>query len=322
MQTAPLQRSPPPQGSNAIATNSDQSFVETLEYKRFIEFCDACRQYRYIGLCVGPPGVGKTLSALRYSRNEILDQLDPWSADVQAFPPLDTLLYTPAVMNSPPKIDSDLRRARETIAGLVRRPLRREAHAALAVLRERDDMHRKAELEKPPHKRTEVCFLKPTYLEVFQQYADREKAMAQPTTLVLIDEADRLRMTSLEQIRAIFDEGGIGLILIGMPGIEKRMARFPQFYSRIGFVHEFRPLGTPAMQALLREHWAPSGVQLPTEPMTADVIAAIIRMTSGNFRLLNRLLTQIERVLDVNSLAAITAEVVMAARESLVIGQA
>jgi DNA transposition AAA+ family ATPase len=129
-------------------------------------------------------------------------------------------------------------------------------------------------------------------------------------------------MTSLEQIRAIFDEGGAGLILIGMPGIEKRMARFPQFYSRIGFVHEFRPLGTPEMQALLGEHWAPSGVHLPKEPMSAEVTAAIIRMSAGNFRLLNRLLAQIERILDVNGLAIITTEVVMAARESLVIGQA
>jgi DNA transposition AAA+ family ATPase len=129
-------------------------------------------------------------------------------------------------------------------------------------------------------------------------------------------------MNSLEQLRAIFDEGAAGLVLIGMPGIEQRVARFAQLYSRIGFVHEFRPLGETEIEKLLDDHWTPRGVHLPSEPMTPEVKAAIIRMTAGNFRLLKRLLAQIERVLDANNIGTITAEVVLLARESLVIGQA
>jgi hypothetical protein len=49
-------------------------------------------------------------------------------------------------------------------------------------------------------------------------------------------------------------------------------------------------------------------------------MAAIMRITSGNFRLVSRLFNQIERVLRINELHAITKEVVEAARESLVIG--
>jgi hypothetical protein len=73
-------------------------------------------------------------------------------------------------------------------------------------------------------------------------------------------------MNSLEQLRSIFDEGKAGMVLIGMPGIEKRIARFPQFYSRIGFVHEFRVLDAVGIQKLLQEGWTPVGVTLPNEP--------------------------------------------------------
>src|SRR6266481_2382451 len=70
-------------------------------------------------------------------------------------------------------------------------------------------------------------------------------------------------------MRSIFDEGTAGMVLIGMPGIEKRIARFPQFYSRIGFVHEFRPLDATEMQELLEKHWTPVGVTMHDIPLLA-----------------------------------------------------
>ncbi len=148
----------------------------------------------------------------------------------------------------------------------------------------------------------------------------KDVQLGDPTTLVLIDEADRLRMASLEQVRDIFDAGEIGVILIGMPGLEKRLARYPQFYSRIGFVHEFRPLDAAAIRKLINANWTPRGVELPPQPWDQEAVAAIIRITGGNFRLLNRLLTQMERILEINALQEVTKTVVEAARESLVIG--
>ena len=120
---------------------------------------------------------------------------------------------------------------------------------------------------------------------------------------------------------SIFNDGGIGMVLIGMPGIEKRVARFPQFYSRIGFVHEFRPLDEAQMTTLLNEGWLPAGVRLPKADLEPDLIATLIRMSGGNFRLLTRLLTQVERVVKVNQARIVSKQIVTAARDSPVIGQ-
>ena len=147
------------------------------------------------------------------------------------------------------------------------------------------------------------------------------RVVPNPTALLVVDEADRLRIAGLEQTRSIFDRSGIGMILIGMPGSEKRLARYPQLYSRIGFVHEFRPLSTSEIRQLLERHWTPPGVRLPGDAIDSVAAASISLINGGNFRLLNRLLTQVERILAINSLPTVTKEVVEAMRENLVIGQ-
>jgi len=65
------------------------------------------------------------------------------------------------------------------------------------------------------------------------------------------------------------------------------------------------------------------GMGLDFEPLTAEVdeaVMTLVRITTGNFRLIERLLGQVARILSINRLTAITAEVVEAARETLVIG--
>lgn len=90
----------------------DVNFVVTKEHRRFIEFADAVRRDRYIGLCYGPPGVGKTISARRYaSWHELAPLLrSPRRHYSEGRDRADwhTLLYTPTVSATPRMIDKEL----------------------------------------------------------------------------------------------------------------------------------------------------------------------------------------------------------------------
>lgn len=272
-----------------IAVVSVPPFVETKEYRRFAEFCDACRRDRYIGLCYGPPGVGKTLSARHYARWEQLDAvfakrllwLEPPS--LPALADCRTIIYTPSMITTPKRLEEALHHLRRSLYVTVESALHPEED----------------ELD----------------ITLFNLFDDRW------TELVIVDEADRLNFPSLEQLRDVYDRGRFGLVLIGMPGIEKRLARYAQLYSRVGFVHQFRPLSAEELRFILEQKWQDLGLTIDlTEFDDVEAVTAIIRITNGNFRLVQRLFAQIARVMAINHLQQVTKEVVEAARESLVIG--
>lgn len=75
------------------------------------------------------------------------------------------------------------------------------------------------------------------------------------------------------------------------------------------------------MQFILEHHWTRLGRELePSQFADREAAAAIIQITAGNFRLLNRLVSQIRRIMALNGLKTITRKVVESARECLVIG--
>jgi hypothetical protein len=72
---------------------------------------------------------------------------------------------------------------------------------------------------------------------------------------------------------------GFGMVLIAMPGIEERIARYRQFFLRIGFVQEFRPQSDFDIQVLLERRWAPVGICLRKLSPTPELVAAVVCCT-------------------------------------------
>jgi DNA transposition AAA+ family ATPase len=263
-------------------------FVVTQEHERFAEFCDACRQDRYIGLCYGYAGVGKTWSARHYARWDLVEPHlhRPFTPGMLA-PALGdcyTLFYTPLPVNSPGRIQKHIDVIGHRLSTLI------------------EEVRRATEPAGP--------------LQSMWPLVDHVE-------LLIVDETDWLKMLALEQVRAIYDQQHIGVVLIGMPGIEKRLARYPQLYSRVGFVHHFKAMSQTAIRLLLNDPWSQAIVGL-ARPDFADeeALSAIIRITGGNFRLLERLLSQIARILLINKRDCVTKDVVEVARQALVIGEA
>ena len=281
-------------------------FAETKEYLRFGEFCDACRKYRYIGICHGIPGAGKTRSAREYAQWDTLSPLFPeelftlvgrrYLDDQFPHKPFATpgspaftevlscrtVYYTAPVGATPSRIEREVMALSATLSYLV--------EAAEQASRGKDD-----------------------FLLAYR--------LPKRTELVIVDEAQRRHFQALGLIDDHYDRLNFGLVLVGQPGLERSLARYPQLYSRVGFAHQFRVLSEEETRWLLQQRWSHLGMNLRVDDFTdTEALAAIVRITAGNFRVIHRLLMQIERILEINNLQTVTKEVVEKARERLILG--
>ena len=105
-----------------------------------------------------------------------------------------------------------------------------------------------------------------------------------------------------------------------MPGFDRQLARYPQLYSRIGFAHQYKPLDPEDIPSVLARYWHQLGLPDTNVDPDSELVGTIVRITGGNFRLIERLMTQVGRLMDINGFDDISPDLITAARQTLVIG--
>lgn len=262
-------------------------FITTKQHKQFVEFCKACDRDNYIGLCYGPAGAGKTESARQYTKFHQIEkcfEIYLHHCETKEYPKI-SISKLNTVIYTPSQLSTPKEMIREIQDRIKLFGLVKEQVLFKGGI---------------PGKERNTHFAK----------------------MVIIDEAERLKSQAFEVIREIYDQGETNFIFIGMPGIEKTLSWFPQLYSRIGFVHKFENMGSPELKFVLNKHLHKINGGLKEEDFTdQEVIASILRMTNGNFRLVDRVIKQSLRIMKVNCMTTITKEIVEAARSCLLIGQ-
>ncbi len=261
-------------------------FVNTRGHRRFESFCRDVAHYRCIGVCVGPAGVGKTASAKRYTKWDVLEPRYPRFSHTEKPPSevasLTSVFYTAPSISRPRLIAAEIEQRRNLVSWFSAVAKGNRVSAQVDGLPEEAD----------------------------------------GMDLLIVDEADWLKMADLELLRSLHDREGFGLILIGLVGLEKKLGRYAQLYSRVGFVHRYAPLDEAETRNLVLDHTRKFGVTLSSEGFSdKGGINALVRESRGNFRLLEMLLQQCERVLRVNELSVVNARVVDTARKALSFGE-
>jgi DNA transposition AAA+ family ATPase len=131
-------------------------------------------------------------------------------------------------------------------------------------------------------------------------------------TLLVIDEADHLDVPSLESLRHLHDQTGVGLVLAGTKKLEllftgggQRSVELAQLYSRVGYRVEVHGCTTNELKTILTQAFGGE--------VRDDVIHEFSERCGSSMRLVSKLLARTRKILDMTRCALVPAVVRRAA---------
>lgn len=124
---------------------------------------------------------------------------------------------------------------------------------------------------------------------------------SEPTTL-FIDEADRLHIGRIEDLRDIHDETGAPIALIGESGLDNLLGERRRIWSRVKQVVDFGPVGEEDVAILADEA---AGLDIGPE-----ACSRIVQTSDGDFRIVWSLLGHLEQAARAKEITHIDAAMV------------
>src|SRR3990172_8961007 len=120
---------------------------------------------------------------------------------------------------------------------------------------------------------------------------------------IIIDEAEHLPYRALELLRRVYDKAGVGILLVGMPrlimNLRGKRGEYAQLFSRIGVAVKLDTLKAADTQEIVDA----------AIPNSNGVWKAYHEASSGNARILSKLLYRSQRVAAINK-CEVTPEIV------------
>lgn len=135
--------------------------------------------------------------------------------------------------------------------------------------------------------------------------------------LLIIDEADKLvskyTAKKMEILRAIFDQSDVGLVIAGEPKLEATIKTYlTRMANRVDFYASLRGLTPAEVEAYLKD--------FDVEPdAMAEIKARACNMQTGCFRLLDRTLSNVFRILEESGKETITLKVIQQASSMMML---